>query len=342
MMVISNVDSSNNMNDKQISIIIPVYNASVTVARCVQSLLAQTYSNIQLILVDDASTDDSGIILNSLEQEDPDRITLIFLEKNSGPGEARNIGLQYASGDYIGFVDSDDYVAATFCERLVSELESGGHDMVDCGYYNEKTDTAMLHTGRDTRGILNDSQKCDLIASGGYLWSRLYRKELFTRYGLSFRKSYVLEDSEVLSELIARSCSIGAVEETLYWYSKSPDSMSGTRNPERYVKSIADAMTAIGNLRQRLDNYDALRPALEYEILQMYDYGIVMVLSDARSTGTLNTVKELANLRNLRNSIVTGGYDNVYVTNKIPREDIELMRSNDADPSEVASKYMKQ
>ena len=100
-------------------------------------------------------------------------------------------------------------------------------------------------------------------------------------------------------------------------------------------------MTAIGNLRNRLDNYESLRPGLEYEMLQMYDYGVVMVLKDAQTTGSLDTFKELSRLADIRRGLVSSGYDNKYVINKIPKEDIELMKANDADSLGLASRYMK-
>ena len=328
------------MSQKMISIIIPVFNAAGTIRRCIDSLRAQTYTNIQIIAVDDASEDSTRDILSELEQEDPERIMLVFLEKNCGPGEARNIGLGYATGEYIGFIDSDDYVATTFYERLAEEMERGGHDMTDCGYYNEKTDSAMLHTGRDTRGVLDDDPKSELIASGGYLWSRLYKRELFTDYGISFRKSYILEDSEILSELIVNSRSIGAVEETLYWYSNSSDSLSGSLKPGRYVDSIKEAMKAVGSLKDRLSDRKALHPGLDYEIIQMYNYGIVMVLKDAQSGHDLDTVAELEALREIRINNAGNTYDNKYIKNKIDKRDIELMQANDRNPKELAKRYL--
>lgn len=321
-----------------ISVIVPVYNAESTIERCVRSLCGQTYRDLEIILVDDASTDSSRELMMQLEQSDPERIMVICNDENSGPGGARNIALQYARGEFIGFVDSDDYVQSTFYEKLITEMKAGGHDIVDCGYYNEAQDNAMLHTGRDTRGVLSDAQKSDLIVSGGYLWSRVYRRELLEDSGIVFREGCILEDSEVLVSLIAHARSVGAVEETLYWYAASADSASQKHTPASYIDNIAGAMTALAGLRDSLSNYEALREAIECEIIQMYGYGVVMALKDAQTYRTLDTLAELTRLRELRLKIATHGYDNRYVKNKIEKTDIDVMKANDDDPAKLIYK----
>ena len=320
------------MNNELISVIVPVHNAADTLERCVHSIMNQTYRNLEIILVDDASTDSSRESMECLEQEDPERIMVICCDENAGPGGARNIGLMYAQGDYLGFVDSDDYIQSSFYEKLLNEITSGGYDYVDCGYFNEAKDLAMLNTGRDTRGKLTEQQKCELIVSGGYIWSKLFRRSLFADNGIAFREKCILEDSEVLVELIARSKSVGAVEETLYWYSATAGSASSRNTAASYVLNIYEAMKALIGLKDRLDDYDDLKPAIEYEILQMYGYGVVMTLKDAQTKKTLNTKAELHKLREIRLSTVTHGYDNPYVKAKIEKTDIEVMQSNDSDP----------
>ena len=321
-----------------ISVIVPVYNAAHTVERCVGSLLNQTYHDLEIILVDDASEDSSRDVLMRLEQSDPDRIIVICNDENAGPGGARNIALHYARGEFIGFVDSDDYVQSTFYEKLIAEMNSGDHDIVDCGYFNEAQDKAMLHTGRDTRGVLSDARKCDLIVSGGYLWSRLYRRELMEKCGILFREKCILEDSEVLVSLIAQARSVGAVEETLYWYAASEGSASKKNSAASYIENICGAIQALYGLRDSLDNYEALRPAIECEIIQMYGYGVVMALTDAQNGPTIDTLGSLKRLRELRMTAATPGYDNRYVSAKIEKADIDVMKANDEDPKALIYK----
>lgn len=318
-----------------ISVIVPVYNAQKTLERCIRSILNQSYRELEIIIVDDASDDSSVQIMEKLEKEDPDRIMAICCDENSGPGGARNIGLGYARGEYIAFVDSDDYISSDFYRKLMGEITTGGYDYVDCGYYNESKDLAMLNTGRDARGHLSDEARCELIVSGGYLWSRLFRRKLFDDCGIVFRNNCILEDSEVLVELIAGAESVGAVEETMYWYSASADSASKRHNAASYLRNIRNAMTALAGLKDRLENFDSLKPAIDYEIIQMYDYGVVMALTDAKSGRTVDALNELERLRDLKIQSAGAGYDNKYVRNKIEKADIDIMKQNDRSPKDL-------
>ena len=112
--------------NKKISIIIPVYNTEKYIERCIKSVLKQTYENIEIICVDDGSTDKSGIILDRLGNQD-NRLIVIH-KTNEGVTEARNAALEHASGEYIGFVDSDDYIDENMYEALVTALESSASD----------------------------------------------------------------------------------------------------------------------------------------------------------------------------------------------------------------------
>ncbi|MBO4908055.1 MAG: glycosyltransferase family 2 protein [Lachnospiraceae bacterium] len=320
------------LSGKLVSVIVPVYNAERTLERCIKSILNQTYRNLEIIMVDDASTDSSREVMLSLEQSDPERIMVVFSDENRGAGGARNIALEYAHGDYLSFVDSDDYIHSSFIGSLVTELETGGYDFADCGYFDERNDKAILHTGRNLSGVLSDESRSELIVTGGYLWSKLFRKELFFDNGIRFRENCILEDSEVLIELISRARSVGAVEDTLYWYSASPASISHVQPSVSYVNNIYEAMKAILSLRDKLDNYDSLLPAIEYAIIQMYDYGVLKVLDDMKTVRSLDTLNELNRLRDLRLTGVTEGYDNRYIQDKIQKTDLDILTLNDNDP----------
>lgn len=105
----------------KISVIVPCYNCAEYVSNCINSILNQTigFENIELLLIDDASTDNTSDILKKYEERYPDNIGVILCEKNGRQGTARNIGLQYASGEYVSFVDSDDWIRSDMYERLL-------------------------------------------------------------------------------------------------------------------------------------------------------------------------------------------------------------------------------
>lgn len=120
-------------NNCKVSVIIPVYNAEAYLCKCVDSVLSQTLREIEVILVDDGSTDSSGAICDAYSERDS-RITVMHLE-NGGPARARNHGIAVASGEYIGFVDSDDYVELTMLETLYKKAVDTNSDIAMCGYY---------------------------------------------------------------------------------------------------------------------------------------------------------------------------------------------------------------
>ena len=120
-----------NENKITLSIIVPVYNVEKYLEDCVESLLNQTYQNYEIILVDDGSTDTSGQICD--EYSGDSRIHVIH-KANEGAGAARNTGIEIATGDYITFIDSDDYIAGCYLERMVQTAEQTGSDIVQCGY----------------------------------------------------------------------------------------------------------------------------------------------------------------------------------------------------------------
>ena len=116
-----------------ISVIIPVYNVDKYLERCIDSVIVQTYSNLEIILVDDGSNDDSGIICDRYAKFD-DRIKVIH-KKNGGVSSARNEGIKYCNGKYIGFVDSDDYIDSTMYEYLYNLLISNDADISCCDFF---------------------------------------------------------------------------------------------------------------------------------------------------------------------------------------------------------------
>ena len=196
----------------KVSVIMPVYNSEPTLVDSLSSLVNQTLSDMELILVNDCSTDSSFNILTDCEAQFSDKVLLVNLNENHGAGGARNIGLSYASGDYIGFMDSDDIATPDMFEKMYSKAISGNYDIVDCGYYNEATDTAIVHASDELTGILNGYKRSELIASGGYFWSKLIKKSFIDRVGLEFREHCILEDFETLIYLFATADSIGNVK----------------------------------------------------------------------------------------------------------------------------------
>ena len=149
-----------------VSIIIPIYNAEKYLAECLGNVVNQTLQNIEIILVNDASTDNSIAVMRECQKQYPDKVVVIDSRENMGAGGARNLGIEAASGEYIGFVDSDDLVDVTMYEKLYAKAKEGCYDVVDCGYYKQAEDMAILHISDELSGVLTDEKRKLLQAAG--------------------------------------------------------------------------------------------------------------------------------------------------------------------------------
>ncbi len=317
------------------SIIVPIYNRSHILAECLGNLTHQTLDNIELILVNDASTDNSLAVMEQCKAQFPHLVRIIDSPQNLGPGGARNLGIEAASGEYIGFVDSDDLADVTMYEKLYQAAVSSGYDVIDCGYYRQDNDSALLHTSDNCVGLLTDQKRIELIVSGGYIFSKLYRRALFEDKQLRFRKNVILEDADFITYLYATIKSIGSVKEILYFYRNEPDSASKIIQTDKYYHNICEAITHIYQKTCSLPNYTSIRPAVEYELLQMYSYGVNVCLRAYMDHENMDIVQMLHHIADLKRKSVSGGYHNIYVQNKIDSLDIEIMQLNDASPEKL-------
>ena len=169
------------MNNPLVSIIVPVYNVQNSVARCLESICAQTWKDIEVILVNDGSRDESFSICEQFREKDP-RIVLVD-KSNSGVSETRNCGMSLARGKYVQFVDSDDYLDPDFTERLVTAAEANNADLVIAPYWmvipaNSSKATQALENLQENLGI-DAEKKPDDIREYGFLPEGIYDRDTF-------------------------------------------------------------------------------------------------------------------------------------------------------------------
>lgn len=195
--------------DNLISIIVPVYNVEKYINRCVDSILSQTYRNIEIILVDDGSTDSSGIICDKYATVDS-RIK-VFHTKNGGLSYARNIGIEASIGDYICFVDSDDWIEKNILELALEESKANDVDVVVWGFVKDfvddnevvkksiivKSDKLLFEKNKDSFAL--SSQTC--LDLSGYAWNKLYKSSLIKYNKLKFEEGVSLVEDMLFNEL---------------------------------------------------------------------------------------------------------------------------------------------
>ena len=177
-----------------ISIIVPVYQAEKTIKRCIESVLCQTYRNLELILIDDGSTDMSGKICDEYAKKD-NRIIVVHIE-NSGVSNARNVGLKKASGKYREFLDSDDSLDKNACEILVNSIVESGAELVICGHKIYKNGKYVSSVGINRKY----NTKEELIKDFEYLYNEMYFNPPWNKIFLRSKIKYLFDRRFTLGE----------------------------------------------------------------------------------------------------------------------------------------------
>ncbi len=209
----------------KLSIIVPVYNmvADGKLAFCLDSLVNQELKDYEIITVDDASTDNSLEVLKSYEQKYPERFRVLALSENHRQGGAKNAGLDVARGEFIGFVDSDDFIHPRMYAGMLERAEETGADMVGCNYYvTYEHDYSAAQIGRNNKpeqaGLLTPEKYRSLILDTGSLVVKIYRRELFEAPVLRFPEHMFYEDNAVATQLILRAKHFEYIPEPWYYY----------------------------------------------------------------------------------------------------------------------------
>ncbi len=323
---------------KKVSVIIPMYNAERTIKECLDSLVNQTmFEDMELLIVDDCSNDMCSGIVMEYELEYPDNILFIRLDTNAGPGNARNIAMEYVSGDYIGFVDSDDAVQPTMYEKLYKEAVRTRADYVDSGFYDQKNDQAIVFVSDELAGTLDDAKRSSLIAVGGYIVTKIFRRDFIDLNNIRFRNEYVLEDMDFLIECTARARKIATVKEIMYVYRNSSGSLSKTDQSLKYIHNQSSAMLAIYERAHGLENYEGIREAVEFAMLHLYS-NILNVCTNLvyLQIQPEDTVVSIMNsLKKLKDNVVLGNYDSEYIRKGISKTNLDIIKANDISPEAV-------
>ena len=268
--------------DARITIIIPCYNVDKYIDRCMQSIEEQTLGmqTFQIILIDDGSTDCTMDKLIAWQTKYPFQIQIVHNSKNKRQGTCRNIGMQRAKGEYIGFVDADDWLEPDMYEKLLEVADIGKCDVVHCDSSKDTefkywTTLQEKYTGRLDRliAIEHAEDRGRMIASnllGTYVVTKLYRRSFLEQNSIHFPEKLLFEDIYWMGLLNCYAQKIGIVEERLYHYFMNPDSVSRIRNQEQN----RDIMQVNRLLWEEYGNRGLLESdfaeALKYEMLCTY------------------------------------------------------------------------
>ncbi|TWF40551.1 glycosyltransferase involved in cell wall biosynthesis [Chitinophaga polysaccharea] len=215
------------MPNPVVSIIVPVYNVAPYLLRCMESLRHQTYTSTELIFVNDGSTDNSLAILQSLQQQYP--AIKILSQENAGPGPARNNGLDHANGDYVLFVDGDDWIDPQTVARCINEAQTHAADIVCFGFRKVYQQGDSLMEAEpwtyEPESFINSDYIISFFSEAMHrkdklntaAWGKLYRRALIEEHSIRFRQS-TFEDSPFVLEAVYASRNIRFLTDTFYAY----------------------------------------------------------------------------------------------------------------------------
>lgn len=243
-----------------VSVIIPVYNVEKYLDRCIVSVVGQTYRNIEIILVDDGSTDGSPVVCREYARRDS-RIKYIH-QDNSGLGAARNTGIKAAASNYVTFLDADDWFEETFVEKVLQAMLHSYSKIGLCDiYYVDSEDMSRTHVKMRFQQFVNsvDSDLSVINKSRLFAWGKIYKKALFTEQNIAY-PPFTFEDI-ITPIIVALAGQVAYVSEPLIHYYRNRQS-SLSNNPQN-IDDIKKGLALLGERFRKLGRYEQFR--LEYK-----------------------------------------------------------------------------
>lgn len=277
------------MGNPLVSIIIPVYNAQKHIGRCLESVRRQTYKNLQIILINDGSSDVSLPVCQMYARIDP-RILLVD-KANSGVSATRNLGLSLATGEYLQFVDSDDYLAPWATALLVQKARENDADMVISHYYRVEPGQVDEKTGKqekdsvvpygflpegfyDKKGFAQNLMKEPASFYYGVMWNKLYRRQIVARYNIQCSEELEWSEDFLFNlEFIRYAERFYSLASPLYYYVQNPQSICNTK---LNLRSVLTTKTALFVYYK--DLYESMG-LYEENKLQIYKYLVAVAES---------------------------------------------------------------
>jgi glycosyltransferase involved in cell wall biosynthesis len=302
------------MNIPLISIIVPVYNVNVYLDKCLQSLISQTYTNIEIIVIDDGSTDGSENKCDNWKNKDP-RIKVIH-KSNAGLGMARNTGIEIASGDYIVFIDSDDFISSTAIEILYLAKLNYEADTIFCGWYRYFNDNKIIEYAQKYQGCkfkgtdVIGKVLLEMIATlptepvDSYLymsvWHGLYSMNIIRDYNIRFpsERVFISEDIIFHIDYLVRSKTTAFIGDNLYFYTVNFESLSSVYNPKRFENEVILYNEINTRLKNNLDDdiYYSNKYMIFLRTQRMFLGRVRSCIMRAYLERSVNTYEEIAKI----------------------------------------------
>lgn len=286
---------------EKISVIVPVYNVEQYLERCVDSIINQTYTNLEIILVNDGSTDNSGKLCDELAKKD-ERIRVIHKE-NGGLSDARNRGIDEAESDLVGFIDSDDYIDRDMYEILLKNLNNTDADLSMCALYDVYNNTPEAQVTNKETWELSSEQAIKMVMEAKILSvtavNKLYRKSLFS--DLKFEVGKIAEDAFIMIKLLDKCEKIVATNEKKYYYVHRENSITTQKFSTKFL-NVIEAYEQNSNII--LEKYPKLKDVAQTRMNWSYFYVLDRLLLDDNYNDKELENKLISYLKNHRKDIL--------------------------------------
>ena len=249
-----------------VSIIVPVYNVKDYLGKCLESLARQSYEQIEIIVIDDGSTDGSGEICDEFARSD--KRVKVFHKKNGGLSSARNYGIRKARGEHVCLVDSDDWVKKDFVAKMVEVALSDSVDVAVCGYNTSVPERRVISGEEATVRLLVGQENMEIIA-----WNKMYRRSLFD--DVSYPEGENYEDTLTTYKLLSKARKVAYVPESLYVYRERAGSiMKEGKKKEKLMARERAAREAMEYFKKNSDLREAAEIAMLTAKLAWVDFAI--------------------------------------------------------------------
>ena len=249
----------------KVTIIIPIYNAEEYIKKCLDSIIDQTFKSLQVILVNDGSTDSSEQIIDKYIAKYPNVFEKINKE-NGGQATARNMGIKYAKGEYVIFIDSDDYIDPTMIEELYNEAYKNNADIAVCDYYEIKDGEKKIY--RNALVNYSNDNIINYALSNSSPWNKLVKLDLIKNNNITFLENYIYEDLATMPLLCGYAKKIEHVKKPLHNYIIRTGS---TMRQEKYNTKLDSIFVVIDYLERQFNERNLMtRFSSELEFLVIY------------------------------------------------------------------------
>ena len=280
---------------KKVSIIVPVYGVEKYIDKCLDSLVKQSLKEIEVIVVNDGTKDNSQKIIDTYVKKYPDKIKS-FIKENGGQGSARNYGLEKASGEYIGYVDSDDFIEKDMYKKLYNKAKEKDYDIVVCGNYNVSEDYQNKNVDAFISNYNSDLE--NIFFGKMAVWNKIYKRDILVKNKLEFKEKVWYEDLAFTLKAIINSNTFAFINEPLYDYLIRVGSTMNNSNVTRNLE-ILDAFDDILIYIKHNKKEEYLEKIEFLAIDHIYISAIVRVLkADADKNIKKETIEKLINYMN--------------------------------------------